>query len=232
MGISVAVPIVSGGISRIKYFSSTVTAVKEPPTPLPPLSTMLEENNKPALTRFQMFGWTWIGIMIYIGILFSTVGTTLMDIEDARTCQALQPNQAEFGQLHCDKPLTDLTLPDIDPTLDILMGLSQGAYLGGKIITTPTMKIDKVVLAKKDANEYVLSIFGNNFGSNKDTVWFDNTQIRQEKLLVWDDSRIDASFTATLEQGNNYKVRVAKGSLIEERIYTYRNNELTEVRGS
>lgn len=233
MGISVAVPIVSGGISRIKYFSSTVAAVKEPPTPLPPLSTMLEENSKPALTRFQMFGWTWIGIMIYIGILFSTVGTTLMDIEDARTCQMLQPNQAEeFSQLHCDNPLTDLTLPDIDPTLVILMGLSQGAYLGGKIITVPTMKIDKIVLAKKDTNEYVLSIFGNNFGSNKDTVWFDNTQIRGDKLLVWDDSRIDASFTKTLQDGNNYKVRVAKGSLIEEKMYTYRNNELTEVRGS
>jgi hypothetical protein len=227
MGISVAVPIISGGVSRIKYFSSTVTAVKEPPSPLPPLSTMLEENNKPALTRFQMFGWTWIGIMIYIGILFSTVGTTLMDIEDARICQTLQPNEAEYSQLHCNKPLTDLTLPDIDPTLVVLMGLSQGAYLGGKIITVPTMKIDKVVLAKKDTNEYVLSIFGNNFGSNKDTLWFDNTQIREDNLLVWDDSRIDASFTKTLEQGNNYKVRVAKGSLIEEKTYTYRNNELT-----
>jgi hypothetical protein len=232
MGISVAVPIVSGGISRIKYFSSTVTAVKEPPSPLPPLSTMLEENNKPALTRFQMFGWTWIGILIYLGILFSTVGTTLMDIQDARTCQTLQPNEAQFSELHCDKPLTGLTLPDIDPTLVILMGLSQGAYLGGKIITVPTMKIDKVVLAKKDSNEYVLSIFGNNFGSNKDTVWFDNTQIRENKLLVWEDSRIDASFTATLQEGNNYKVRVARGSLTEEKMYTYRNNELTEVRGS
>jgi hypothetical protein len=227
MGISVAVPIVSGGISRIKYFSSTVTAVKQPPSPLPPLSTMLEENNKPALTRFQMFGWTWIGIMIYIGILFSTVGTTLMDIQDARTCQTLRPNQAEFSRLHCDEPLTGLTLPDIDPTLVILMGLSQGAYLGGKIITVPTMKIDKVVLAKKDSNEYVLSIFGNNFGQNKDTVWFDDIQIRGDKLSVWDDSRIDASLGAiSLVQDTLHKVRVAKGSLIEEKTYSYRNNEL------
>ena len=169
--------------------------------------------------------------MIYIGILFSTVGTTLMDIQDAKTCQTLQSNQTEFSRLHCDNPLTDLTLPDMDPTLVVLMGLSRVAYLGGKIITAPGMKIDKVVLCKKDTNEYVLSIFGNNFGSNKDTVWFDNTQIREDKLLEWDDSRIDASFTKTLEQENNYKVRVAKGSLIEERTYTYRNNELTEVRG-
>jgi hypothetical protein len=83
------------------------------------------------------------------------------------------------------------------------MGLSQGVYLGGKIITTPTMKIDKVVLAKKDTNKYVLSIFGNNFGSNKDTVWFDNTQIRGDKLLVWDDGM--AAVINILDRKYNYR---------------------------
>lgn len=231
MGISVGVPIVSGGISRIRYFSSATT-VKEPPTPLPPLSTMLEENNKPALTRFQMFGWTWIGTLIYIVILFSTVGTTLTDIVvDASTCQALQPNEAENSQLRRDKSLTCLTLPDIDPTLVVLMGLSQGAYLGGKIITTPTMTIDKVALAKKDTNKYVLSIFGINFGSNPDTVWVDDTQIRGDDLLVWEDSRIDASFTKPLQQGQTFKVRIAKGSLTAEKIYELgANHELKEVK--
>jgi hypothetical protein len=118
MGISVAVPIVSGGVSRIKY---TTYTSKDPPAELPQLSTMLEENKKPALTRFQMFGWTWIGIIIYIGILFSTV-STLMDTGDAKLCERLQPSEMKFNQLHRDKPLRSLTLPDIDPTLVILMG--------------------------------------------------------------------------------------------------------------
>jgi hypothetical protein len=93
---------------------------------------MLEESKKPSLTRFQMFGWTWIGILIYIAILFSTVSTTLMDMQIARMYQQLQPNEVEYTRLHCDNPLRKLTLPDIDPTLVILMGLSQGGYLGGK----------------------------------------------------------------------------------------------------
>jgi hypothetical protein len=97
MGISVAVPIISGGVSRIKYYTSA--AGKELPPQLPPLSTMLEENEKPSLTRFQMFGWTWIGILIYIGILFSTVSTTLMDMQVARMCQQLQPNEVEYTRL-------------------------------------------------------------------------------------------------------------------------------------
>jgi hypothetical protein len=57
-----------------------------------------------------MFLWTWIGIGLYIVVLFSTVFSpaTLAD-----------PNLLE--------------LPDIDPTLVILMGLSQGAFIGGKL---------------------------------------------------------------------------------------------------
>jgi hypothetical protein len=224
MGISVAVPIVSGGVSRIKYTTSTS---KDPPAELPQLSTMLEENKKPALTRFQMFGWTWIGIIIYIGILFSTV-STLMDIGDAKLCERLQPSEMKFNQLHCDKPLRSLTLPDIDPTLVILMGLSQGGYLGGKIVTTPTMKIERVVVGKKD-NTFILSIFGNNFGPNKDTVWLDDTQIRDNNILSWNDSRIDASVGAiSFVEGSKYKIRVSRDSLIEEKEYVYKNKALVE----
>lgn len=220
-------PIISGGVSRTKY--NTSSAVKEPPPQLPPLSTMLEENKKPSLTRFQMFGWTWIGILIYIGILFSTVSTTLMDMQDARMCQQLQPNEVEYTRLHCNKPLHELTLPDIDPTLVILMGLSQGGYLGGKIITTPTMKVEKVVLGKKDNNTLILSIFGNNFGSNKDTVWFDDIQFRDNSILSWNDSRIDASLGAiNLVENTKYKIRVGRDSLMEEKMYTYKDKELIE----
>lgn len=226
MGISVAVPILSGGISRIKYTTST-SASKDPPPQLPPLSTMLEENKKPALTRFQMFRWTWIGIIIYIAILFSTVTTTL-GIGDAKVCEQLQPNDIRFSQIHCGKPLTKMTLPDIDPTLVILMGLSQGGYLGGKIVTTPSMKIEKVVMGKKD-NTFILTIFGNNFGPNKDTVWFDDTQIRDNSISSWNDSRIDASLgTINLMENSKHKIKVAKDSLIEEKEYLYKNKEFIE----
>jgi hypothetical protein len=68
----------------------TTSAVKEPPPQLPLLSTMFE-SSKPTLTRFQMFGWTWIGIIIYLAILFSTVSV---------------------------RPLTSLTLSDIGPTME------------------------------------------------------------------------------------------------------------------
>ena len=59
------------------------------------------------LARLQMFLWTIIGIGIFLYILFDQV-MTLTTIEE-------------------------LFIPDVSPTLLILMGLSQTAYLGSKI---------------------------------------------------------------------------------------------------
>ncbi len=58
------------------------------------------------LAQFQMFLWTVIGISIYLHTLFDEIITV--------------------SSIH------DLFLPDVTPTLLILMGLSQGAYLGSK----------------------------------------------------------------------------------------------------
>ncbi len=59
------------------------------------------------LASLQMFMWTVIGILIYLYIVFDQ-----FTILDARY----------------------LFLPDVSPTLLILMGLSQGAYLGSKFV--------------------------------------------------------------------------------------------------
>jgi ABC-type lipopolysaccharide export system ATPase subunit len=37
----------------------------------------------------------------------------------------------------------NLSLPDIDPTLVVLMGLSQGGYIGGKLVTSTGMQIQR-----------------------------------------------------------------------------------------
>lgn len=59
------------------------------------------------LAQFQMFLWTIIGISIYLYTLFDEIITV--------------------------SSIYELFLPDISPTLLILMGLSQGAYLGSKL---------------------------------------------------------------------------------------------------
>ena len=78
MGISAAVTVVNGVVSKVKY--GETTPPNEPPTKevpsdqirkkLPGFRTMLMENDKITLPRFQMFAWTWIGIIAYLGLLF------------------------------------------------------------------------------------------------------------------------------------------------------------------
>ena len=107
LGISTAVPIVSAGVGSMVYKEDRST----PGIPIEhKWSSMLLENGRASLARYQMFLWTWIGIGLYTVILFSTV----------------------FSPATIADPSL-LELPDIDPTLVVLMGLSQGAFIGGKL---------------------------------------------------------------------------------------------------
>ena len=113
MGISAGVPIVSMVISREKYTKSIAGSLpcKEN---VPALSTMLLEHSKPTIGRYQMFLWTFISIIIYLGLFLQQInGISNME------------------------GLTQLKLPDIDPSLLFLMGLSQAGYLGAKAVARP-----------------------------------------------------------------------------------------------
>ena len=132
-GISVATPILSTLISSFKYATSSPvqfyrddeskplqtmdeysTSNKDKlKTIRPSFGEMLREFGKPTLARFQMFAWTWIGIVVYLSVFFSKV------IENSNSVQ-------------------NLSIPDVDPTLVILMGLSQFAFLAAPPFTTTT----------------------------------------------------------------------------------------------
>lgn len=101
----------------IRKYNLSVAQLAARPNSLPRLSTMLMEKvtddpndptMKPTTTRFQMFAWTFIAIIIYLVIFFSTISSKLSNIEDLTS------------------------VPDINLTLVTLMGLSQGVYVAGK----------------------------------------------------------------------------------------------------
>ncbi|WAI00209.1 hypothetical protein [Methanogenium organophilum] len=104
LGISVAVPLISVGYTKSAYKPETPA---KPPEKLPPFGMMLKHKGKIALNRFQMFLWTIISVFLYLSVVVGTVTGV-----DAAA----------------------LSLPDIDPTLLYLMGLSQTGYLGGRLV--------------------------------------------------------------------------------------------------
>jgi hypothetical protein len=104
MGISTVVPIISNVIPRKKVTETSSSSPKE--NEVPKFSTMLMEEGKPTLGRYQMFLWTFLSISIYL----------------------LQFNNYING------PVINSIIPDVDDTLVFLMGLSQAGYLGLKAV--------------------------------------------------------------------------------------------------
>jgi hypothetical protein len=147
MGISVIVPAISTPLSSYKY---DTTLAQKPPCEeeITPVSDMLMESGKPALFRYQMFLWTLIGIAIYLLLFFSVAITTITDVEKFENCKS-----------NCGSdPLAGFSLPNIDPSLVILTGLSQGGYLSGKLVARTPIKIERVVRGTE-----TLTILGSNF---------------------------------------------------------------------
>jgi len=78
---------------------------------------VLTEDDRPELTRYQMFTWTIIAIFIYLFSLVSVLNGLI-----------------QGGPFTAEELKVALFLPDVDPTMVGLMGLSQLGYVGGKTV--------------------------------------------------------------------------------------------------
>ncbi|MBI1829509.1 MAG: hypothetical protein HY222_04875 [Thaumarchaeota archaeon] len=135
MGISLISPVIGTALSP-----KNTTASNSKPTDdemkKRGFYTMLEENGKPALARAQMFSWTWIAIAVYLIVFFSSVGSVTSDYmlhkSDCDNSYNIIKNNSTATIEKNYQCMYDLTVPNVDQTFVVLMGLSQGAYLGGK----------------------------------------------------------------------------------------------------
>ena len=200
MGISVASPVASAPISHIKYPQASSNS--PPPNPLPGYATMLEEHGKPSVSRIQMFAWTWIGIIVYLSILFTNLNEKMA-----------------LGDVN------GLQIPDIDQMFLVLMGISQTAYISGKMVSK-TPDTGKIYPSPAAANSRI-TIVGSGFENNVDTVWFEGQAapplaIRLSGLLAaggsivnWQKDRIDVQLppVANLPRAT-YNVKVQAGAKI------------------
>jgi len=155
LGISVASPLAGNIVSGYKY-TKYVPEDSDPnyeknEIDRKPLKTMLFENNKPTLFRYQMFLWTFIGVTIFIGLFAAGISDYIHRYQMCITNEGCNSIQA-------------LAMPKIDNTLVVLMGLSQSGYVGGKIVARTPARMTKVVQGLN--NKFV--IFGLNFGEKNE----------------------------------------------------------------
>ena len=193
-GISFVTPFGSSLISSLRY-PKTDTVIKEisegSQNVRPPLGEMLREFGKPSLSRFQMFGWTWISIVIYLFIYGAEIWR-------------------DYGNV------VNLSVPDVFPILLALMGLSQSVFLGAKATVTTQIEITKVFPLKVTRGGH-LSIFGLNFGNDRQDVWLGTRRIAYDDrnhLLSWSDGRIDIMIPADIPEplrADGYEIMVVRG---------------------
>jgi len=162
LGLSVSAPIINKVISNVKYSNAGCENT------IPKYSSMLEENDKFSLTRFQFFLWTWVSIVIFFGILSYDLATLSVD------------------------NIKELRLPEINDTLIVLMGISQAGYLGAKAVTKINPTITKFLRNFNSVkNKEVWTILGNGLGNEYGKAIVNTTEFDQEQILRWNDKVIE-----------------------------------------
>jgi hypothetical protein len=197
MGISVAVTPTSAYVAKLKYGEHSGKTLESQDLmeerKKKPFGLMLLQNGRPSLTRFQMFSWTIISVLLYCAQLFITY----------------------LG------PLSELVLPDVDPVMVMLMGLSQAAYIGGKWSSTPSMSITKVYPVKNLQPGEIVTITGINFGTEESSVEMttkkDDTS-REQRIakddMKWDDTKIEITLKESIDEITEIKVNVGSREAI------------------
>ena len=160
---------------------------------------MFMENDKPTVSRFQMFAWTIISIVIYLSFF------------------VLEMFSAGFI-VNTNK------VPDIPQIFVYLMGLSQIAYVGNKATISQSLSVSKVTPNEASSNEDII-ILGTNFGNEteKGKVLFEDGNkdaigkqvfVKPEGIIEWSDSRIHIKVPGELESKKIYYIRVTNRGIL------------------
>lgn|GEM_PF-2196659 len=190
MGMSSFTTVASKGLSSVKY-----KGTKAKPKETRNLWTMFLENDRPSLTRYQIFLWTSISVFAYLVLVLVTVTKNYNNI-------------------------SDVNLPDCPELLLALMGVSQVTYLSGKFtFQPPEASISEIVC---DSVKKV-TIFGLNFGDKKGSVLFNETVVDGEAIDLWENSKIKLVIPDSVNM-SECKVRVVNVSGSMTYPYEYQIN--------
>ena len=185
MGLTSFTAIAGKGLSSVKYKEKKAKS-KQPIN----LWTMFLEDNRPSITRYQIFVWTSIAVLAYLGLTLATI----------------------FDNIGHHTILT-MKIPDCPDFLLILMGVSQATYLGGKFAFQPVNTyITGIFPDNSPTKKDKFTIFGYGFEVAPGSVLIDETVLDETNILKWGDTKINLSLPNGI---NECKVRVitAKGNV-------------------
>lgn len=147
-----------------------------------------DDSGSTDLSKVQMLTWTGIAAVLYLYIVSRRIHAT---IAGGATTQGL---------------------PDIDGALMVLMGLSQGAYLGKKLVTTSTPRLTGLVPSSAAPGASV-TLTGAGFGATGggNQVTLDGSAVT---VTTWQDDQIVFEVPNTQAIGNWQTGQVATVSVV------------------
>lgn len=150
-----------------------------------------DEDGMPALNKVQMMAWTIISIGVYVTLLIRQVNGSAPP-----------------------------SLPDVDSALLVLMGVSQGTYLGKKLISTTTPILQRLDKDSAKSGDTVI-LTGKNFGSEQAggtiKISHGKTEHNPSQIDGWIDTEIKIVVPSGLDEGP-YDVSVEMGSKESNRL--------------
>jgi hypothetical protein len=99
------------------------------------------DDGTPSLSKIQLVGWTFVGIGMFVAALSTTLSLTAAAGDDK------------------------FVLPDIDPTLLVLMGLGSAAYIGTKLVPSTATQIASASVSIAKPGDTVI-VKGVKFGTS------------------------------------------------------------------
>ncbi|MGD1046698.1 MAG: hypothetical protein ABR936_15425 [Bacteroidota bacterium] len=179
------------GISLGSYVSVkgiTINQAQKSGVPLrrynPDLSNLVTGENGLDFSRFQMLAWTILGVSVY-----------LVQCNSYDYCL----NDLVVAGKDLKDIFTDKFLPDISGTFTILMGLSQGAYIGKKLVPSYQVKTVRTaslraLQAQADTLEIEIKYAQEGLAAQKPSTLSDREKIEKDEL----DLRLKQSTLADL----------------------------------
>lgn len=156
------------------------------------------------LQKTQMLAWTIMGGFIYLMSVIAYISTKSYSQLDAYGLQVIA------------------TLPDVDSTLLLLMGVSQGSYLGNKVVNKEIGKIPKIVAISPTSgpNTSVVTITGENFGiqQGENYVVMHETKIKSDNPnIVWTDNEIRVKILSTFDPKDELELSVFRDNILSNK---------------
>jgi hypothetical protein len=143
------------------------------------------DDNRPDLTKVQLLFWTIVAVAVYLALTHSVL--------------------AHYFAAPCVPGKDCLALPDIDPVLMVLMGLSHGTYLGGKLTQADIPRITALAPLSGPPKTHVV-VHGVDFGTVAGTVYLGSTAYWGTSPIAWDDTVIAFDWPEKDAGGNAWVV--------------------------